>query len=645
MRIREVTAANFLTLEGAEFRLDEQGLVLVHGINAHDTAASSNGSGKSSLLDAVCWGLWGTTARGSTGDAIMRAGQKAEANVQIVLEDEHSHERWLVVRTRRKGKGTLVVHHKAPGVAAHDISLGTEKLTQALIEKIVGCTEKVFRAAIYVGQEQMPDLPAMTDKHLKELVEEAAGISQLTAAYEIARQKANVCGISTREFDNQVVRLEMQRDALLAQRLQAEENEKHWALNQRNDIVDFEDQGRTLHREIKDWEHKIASQHPKAKIEAAIARLAGQLAGFKADQDTERDLLNQIQGFMSKLVLAEQEFATNETALARERKHLAQIKDEAGKPCPECGTPMDASHLDHTKKAAEVRIEKMEDAVACAGGAAQGYQANVDVAQQAFDAHRKTMGDPTEIAEKRFKFQALLHVITGAEGAIASLCERIDAIGRQVTRKKCEVNPHSGQVAELNAKLSDAADRIATSQQKLAQARSEHAQMEAVVQVFGPAGVRAHILDEVTPFLNERTSEYLGTLTDGAMQAVWTTLARNAKGELREKFAIDVTHCDGARSFSEISGGEKRKMRIACALALQDLVASRATKSFGLWVGDEIDDALDTAGLERLMMVLQEKARDRGTVVVISHNDLNAWIPKVWAVTKHEANRSTLAVN
>lgn len=57
--------------------------------------------------------------------------------------------------------------------------------------------------------------------------------------------------------------------------------------------------------------------------------------------------------------------------------------------------------------------------------------------------------------------------------------------------------------------------------------------------------------------------------------------------------------------------GEKRKVRIACSLALQDLVSNRASKNIDLFIGDEIDDALDTAGLERLMGILESKARER----------------------------------
>lgn len=46
---------------------------------------------------------------------------------------------------------------------------------------IVGCSADVFTSAVYAGQERMPDLPSMTDKTLKMLIEEAAGIEVLEA--------------------------------------------------------------------------------------------------------------------------------------------------------------------------------------------------------------------------------------------------------------------------------------------------------------------------------------------------------------------------------------------------------------------------------------------------------------------------------
>lgn len=113
------------------------------------------------------------------------------------------------------------------------------------------------------------------------------------------------------------------------------------------------------------------------------------------------------------------------------------------------------------------------------------------------------------------------------------------------------------------------------------------------------------------------------------------------QGALREQFGIEVVNAKGAKQFQALSGGEKRKVRLATAMALQDLVATRATKPIDLFVADEIDDALDAAGLERLMGLLEQKARERGTVLIVSHNSLRDWIRDVMLVVK-ENGASTI---
>ncbi|EPA8429196.1 exonuclease, partial [Escherichia coli] len=160
--------------------------------------------------------------------------------------------------------------------------------------------------------------------------------------------------------------------------------------------------------------------------------------------------------------------------------------------------------------------------------------------------------------------------------------------------------------------------------------------LEKARQVYSPAGVRSHILTSVTPFLNIRTAEYLNTLSDGNIVAEWSTMETTKKGEYRDKFNISVIKTGSSKSFQTLSGGEKRKVRIACSLALQDLVASRASKNIELFIGDEIDDALDTAGLERLMGILEAKARERGTVMIISHKEMKSWFREIITVEVKE---------
>jgi DNA repair exonuclease SbcCD ATPase subunit len=197
-------------------------------------------------------------------------------------------------------------------------------------------------------------------------------------------------------------------------------------------------------------------------------------------------------------------------------------------------------------------------------------------------------------------------------------------------------NPYSSMVTDFTAKIYEKEKEEVLGKSELARLGTEVEIACAVEKVFSPAGVRARILDEVTPFLNDQTAKYLASLTDGNTTATWSTLVKNAKGEFREKFSIEVEDATGGKSFAALSGGEKRKVRIAAALALQDLVATRASKPIELFIGDEIDDALDQAGLERLTGILEEKARERGSVFIISHNDLKDWVPTTITVTKKD---------
>lgn len=186
-------------------------------------------------------------------------------------------------------------------------------------------------------------------------------------------------------------------------------------------------------------------------------------------------------------------------------------------------------------------------------------------------------------------------------------------------------NPHTANITQLEKTLSETRKTFKELKESMGEAKARHELLERAKAVYAPSGVRSHILASITPFLNAKTSEYLSTLSDGNITAEWSTMEETKKGEVRDRFNIAVEKTGFSRDFRGLSGGEKRKVRIACALALQDLVANRASKNIELFIGDEIDDALDAAGLERLMSILEMKARERGTVMIISHKEMKSW--------------------
>lgn len=637
MKFIRLKIKNFLTIgDAAPLTLDGKGLVLIQGVNEDDSSATSNGVGKSSIPDALCWALFGETARGESGDAVVNNIAKKDCSVSVTIQDGSSFYRITRYRKHKEFKNQTTVEATSEGSEAGswvDLSKGTEKETQELIIGIVGCSIDVFMASIYAGQEEMPDLPRMTDKQLKLLIEEASGVERLESAYVVAREQWSAAktkldklmgdkGVSEGYLSATKVTLETKRievrnfEETRSTRAESHLNE---AQRHRAGILDLAAQVKTLKEEELTKE-----------MSALDERLSGHSRIVAGEREHER-LLSEAQRALALATSA------HENALNQARKIKTLIDNapaEMKKPCPECGKPHTDDELAEYVAIQRRKLEECIAVVQSAKAGATSAAAACDAAHKKLDEYRREMPDITTVSARKREIASVLGQVSDMKGRMAVLKRDFDYSKERAETVRTEPNPYLSAVQTLEDTVAGTEKTISDLEAKIDAVREEVEIAESCVKVFGPAGVRAHILDSVTPFLNSRTSEYLSALSDGNISAVWSTLSTTAKGELKEKFNIEVENSKGGKSFKLLSGGEKRKVRLATMLALQDLVASRATKPIDLWIGDEIDDALDSAGLERLMSVLEGKARERGTVLVVSHNELRDWIDDVVTVTK-----------
>jgi len=630
MKIQQVAIKDFLSLGEARFSLAEKGLVLLQGCNEDNPSANSNGAGKSSLVDAVCWALFGETARGIKAAEVVRCGAKA-ADVRLLLEDQDGT-LYRVERTRQKTSGKLTVEHQVGG-SWIPLTLGTEALTQAALNKILGCGPEVFRAAVYLGQDAMPDLPSLTDKKLKELIEEAAGVGILETAYAKARERSLLAERTAERSDMAAQMLAQRVDTLKTERANLGIAEAAWQSERGSRVKEHQARLDAALVEALRFGNEPIHKLDIGKVNAALDKVEGKLASFKVVQDEERRLVVEQGAADRKASTCEAQFRDRMATLARANAELARLEGRIGELCDACGHPLDADALAHALSVARDAIATHKRDAGAAAGAMTGARQTAADAGAALTAHRGTMGDPTTLQGQAKGLRERLDAHRAAVREVDRLVEAAEAARVAVKAAEVEGSPYATMLRDKAARLMDSETALVDALLALAADASQRERLKTVVGIFGPAGVRAHILDQVTPYLNERTSVYLDALADGTLKALWATLVRDAKGNLKEKFCIEVTHPAG-EGFAALSGGEKRKVRIACALALQDLVASRATKPMSLFVADEVDDGIDEAGLERLMGVFQEKAKERGTVLLISHNDLKAWIPNCWVLTK-----------
>ena len=87
IRLKHLILENFLSFGYAEIDLNDRGYVLVNGINNNPTDnATSNGSGKSSIWEAISYALTGETIRGITKNLVnihTEGGMRVELSFSI----------------------------------------------------------------------------------------------------------------------------------------------------------------------------------------------------------------------------------------------------------------------------------------------------------------------------------------------------------------------------------------------------------------------------------------------------------------------------------------------------------------------------------------------------------------------------------
>lgn len=630
MFIKKLKIKNFLTIAEGELSLENRGLVLISGVNKDDVSAKSNGAGKSSIVDSICWCLFGSTARGESADDVVNNEAKKDCCVELTIQDNENEYVFVRYRKDTVNKSNVLIWQNGVELTAPTIAENDAKIC-----KLIGMTKEIFQATVYCGQDSMPYLPAMTDKQIKELIENAAGLTQLQKAYALAREQ---------KINNQ---------SLSSSLLLLVENIK-------NDIEKLTANISILENEriVWDTQHSIDIKMKKAELDLRKSRYENEVNNFKAVYDNT--LSNKIQDINGKInspelvqkrkELADLELAKSgkqleiasidgnikhkQTSIDNNLQEISEIKSGVKSKCPTCGRFFDKvdinSAIQTLKNNNDVLQKEIESLKADMLQAGVQYQ-NI---LSAIEDTKKQIPDTTELSKE---LQELNQKNLLQEQQLMRLQQKKSELIN--FKKECDEfeklpNPKEQSLQIVKKMLEDKKQELKNKEEESQEVLKQLSVDNNLVSVFGPSGVRAHILDVITPYLNARTNRYLHTLSCGNLSAEWSTLSTTKSNVVKEKFSISVINKTGAKNYKSLSGGEKRKVNLACILALQDLASTRADKSFDLWIGDEIDDALDTVGLELLMAVLNEKAQEKGTVLVISHNDLKDWISQNIVVTK-----------
>ncbi len=206
---QQLTLKNFLSYRAAA--LDFRGLHTA-------CVCGANGAGKSSLLEAIAWAIWGES-RAASEDDVIHVGE-AEARVEFVFSMHQ--QTYRVIRTRQRGSGVALEFQIAPGTVRNDSvppfrSL-TEKgirATQHLILEHLKLDYDTFVNSAYLRQGRADEFMLKRPGDRKQILADLLKLQRYDELAEQAKDKS-------RQFKGQVELLERNLASIQKQLQQTE---------------------------------------------------------------------------------------------------------------------------------------------------------------------------------------------------------------------------------------------------------------------------------------------------------------------------------------------------------------------------------------------------------------------------------------
>lgn len=150
IKILRINAKRFMSISDIELNLENRGLVRLHGINKSDSLSSSNGSGKSSIFEAILWTLTGTTSQGIIDPSNIKLNKGCSTELEFSIDNNT----YVISRYRQDPElgNNLKIIKNGTDISGTNLTSSNKILTSEL--GVI--SNKIIRSIMIISQG-MPD--------------------------------------------------------------------------------------------------------------------------------------------------------------------------------------------------------------------------------------------------------------------------------------------------------------------------------------------------------------------------------------------------------------------------------------------------------------------------------------------------------
>lgn len=519
--------------------------------NQNTLVSGHNGSGKTTIIIALCYALFG----------------KAYKNVKLgQLINNTNKGRMVCEITFTKGQDVFkVIRGEKPKVFEiyknEELidQTGNSRNYQAKLERILGMDYRMFTQTVVLNRSRYVPFMTLTPVDRRKIVEDILDISVFS--YMAKANKADMVStksaISGLGYDMSNMRMSIEgQERLLASVEKGQE-----------DVV----------RGIKDDLIETITQLKTVKVEIVEAT---EVRDSIAVDETDHGAMIRTLNRATSLIEVKQSSANKEI------KFLTENTD-----CPTCNQPIDDGFRDSV-------LASLNDDLGGLQAKLDMLTPKIEVATHAQDEQRKQQSKVTVIDSN-------LSMLRRRE---TELTNRVTSLNTKLVNAQQD---QSGSVQKIKDDLKGMEDSLQDLLDRDSTYQTEMNELKIVDDMLKDGGVKADIIDEYIPFINQKINEYL--------RAMGFSVSFVLDKEFNEKFLSP--NRDGFTYFS-LSDGQRSRIDLAILMAWLDVSSRRNSVVCNLLILDELLENLDTEGVELFTAMIKTKLVDKHVFVVSQRYDL-----------------------
>tara|TARA_R100001086_G_scaffold192515_1_gene109729 strand:- start:7975 stop:9837 length:1863 start_codon:yes stop_codon:yes gene_type:complete len=592
-RIGRVVATNFLPFEHVEVDLSLPGLTVIEGEMLDADGCSSNGSGKSSLLEAPVWAITGKCIReGYRGDDVVRIGSEGGACVDVTLVGGTHEVRVVRYRKHKTHRNKVFLY-----IDGEDVSAGTTTQTDQRIETELGLDYDTFLSTVAFGaRADVKSFYLATDADRKRILSRLLGLDVFEQARKLVRDHQRAA----------TARL----DALMTEQL--------------NFGMALQEDERRL--------HALSEEHGVDPIEVNIARarvamarrrvakLRSELEEWTEERQQARERLDRLTEFVeARRERLERRARRREKAAREARRRLDAATDRADRlsstvkrieamqdaDCPTCLRPL-------SPEEAKPILEALREELTALRADAAKIEDEIRTRE---GATKITIPDPSprDFESMRYLERATRVDLQLAEAALSGFESALEPLLRAASSHGAQTQDLEGQIKKTRAKIEDI-------ERQQAEVQGELESIRFWESGFSNRGLMNYLIEAELPRINEAATDFASRLLgEGTTVEIDPTRELKKSGEVREEVDISAQIPGCAATYAGASKGQRHRLDLAILLAFRAVVADRCSAAFDQLMCDELFDGIDEAGVECVVEILRELSADC-PVVLVTHD-------------------------